>query len=37
VIAFLLSEDAAVMTGSVVVADAGASAVDLPTIAFASN
>jgi NAD(P)-dependent dehydrogenase (short-subunit alcohol dehydrogenase family) len=37
VIAFLLSDDAAVMTGSVVVADAGAGAVDLPIIAFAPN
>ncbi|MEU7143411.1 SDR family oxidoreductase [Nocardia sp. NPDC046473] len=37
IIAFLLSADSAAMTGSVVVADAGASAVDLPTIAFAPN
>ncbi|HJP79316.1 MAG TPA: SDR family oxidoreductase [Pseudonocardiaceae bacterium] len=35
VIAFLLSRDASVMTGAVLVADAGAHAVDLPTIAFA--
>lgn len=35
IIAFLLSADSAAMTGSVVTADAGASAVDLPTIAFA--
>jgi meso-butanediol dehydrogenase/(S,S)-butanediol dehydrogenase/diacetyl reductase len=35
VIAFLLSSDASVMTGAVLVADAGAHAVDLPTIAFA--
>jgi NAD(P)-dependent dehydrogenase (short-subunit alcohol dehydrogenase family) len=34
VIAFLASDDASVMTGSVVVADAGAGCVDLPTIAF---
>lgn len=37
IIAFLLSADSAAMTGSVVTADAGASAVDLPTIAFAPN
>ncbi|MFI7000345.1 SDR family NAD(P)-dependent oxidoreductase [Nocardia sp. NPDC050175] len=37
IIAFLLSADSAAMTGSVVVADAGAAAVDLPTIAFAPN
>lgn len=35
VVAFLASDDASIMTGSVVVADAGAGAVDLPTIAFA--
>lgn len=35
IIAFLLSDDSAAMTGSVVVADSGAAAVDLPTIAFA--
>jgi len=34
IIAFLLSPDSAAMTGSVVVADSGASATDLPTIAF---
>lgn len=34
IIAFLLSADSAAMTGSVVVADSGASATDLPTIAF---
>ncbi|MBF6129516.1 SDR family NAD(P)-dependent oxidoreductase [Nocardia brasiliensis] len=37
IVAFLLSADAAAMTGSVVVADAGAAAVDLPTIAFAPH
>ncbi|MER6583190.1 SDR family NAD(P)-dependent oxidoreductase [Nonomuraea sp. NPDC001023] len=31
---FLASPDSAVMTGSVVVADGGATAVDLPTLAF---
>ncbi|NUS06467.1 MAG: SDR family oxidoreductase, partial [Nonomuraea sp.] len=31
---FLASEESAVMTGSVVVADGGATAVDLPTLAF---
>jgi NAD(P)-dependent dehydrogenase (short-subunit alcohol dehydrogenase family) len=34
VIAFLASDDAAVITGTTVVADSGASCVDLPTIAF---
>jgi NAD(P)-dependent dehydrogenase (short-subunit alcohol dehydrogenase family) len=34
VIAFLASDDAAVVTGTMVVADSGASCVDLPTIAF---
>jgi meso-butanediol dehydrogenase / (S,S)-butanediol dehydrogenase / diacetyl reductase len=34
VVAFLASSEASLMTGSVVVADAGAGAVDLPTIAF---
>ncbi|GLZ41341.1 SDR family oxidoreductase [Actinokineospora sp. NBRC 105648] len=34
VIAFLASSDAAIVSGAVVTADAGASAVDLPTIAF---
>ena len=34
--AFLASADASIMTGSVVVADAGASCVDLPTLAFVS-
>lgn len=34
VAAFLASSDASIMTGSVVVADAGASCVDLPTLAF---
>ncbi|WP_246002702.1 SDR family NAD(P)-dependent oxidoreductase [Nocardia tenerifensis] len=37
IVAFLLSPDAAAMTGSVVVADSGAAAVDLPTIAFAPD
>lgn len=32
---FLASDDAAMMTGSVVVVDGGAGAVDLPTLAFA--
>lgn len=32
---FLASEEAAMMTGSVVVVDGGAGAVDLPTLAFA--
>jgi NAD(P)-dependent dehydrogenase (short-subunit alcohol dehydrogenase family) len=35
VITFLASPEAAVMTGSVVVADCGAGSVDLPTLAFA--
>lgn len=35
VVAFLASDDAAVVSGAVVTADAGASAVDLPTIALA--
>ncbi|BCY09347.1 SDR family NAD(P)-dependent oxidoreductase [Actinoplanes sp. L3-i22] len=35
VIAFLASPEASAMTGSVVVADCGAGAVDLPTLAFA--
>jgi meso-butanediol dehydrogenase/(S,S)-butanediol dehydrogenase/diacetyl reductase len=35
IVAFLLSDDSAAMTGSVVTADSGASATDLPTIAFA--
>ena len=35
VIAFLASEEASMMTGSTVVIDGGASAVDLPTLAFA--
>jgi meso-butanediol dehydrogenase/(S,S)-butanediol dehydrogenase/diacetyl reductase len=35
VIAFLASAEASAMTGSVVVADGGAGAVDLPTLAFA--
>ncbi|WP_158891081.1 SDR family NAD(P)-dependent oxidoreductase [Amycolatopsis anabasis] len=34
VIAFLASPDASAMTGAVLVADSGAGAVDLPTIAF---
>ncbi|PPK66428.1 SDR family oxidoreductase [Actinokineospora auranticolor] len=34
VIAFLASKDAAIVSGAVVTADAGASSVDLPTIAF---
>ncbi|MFI5894512.1 SDR family NAD(P)-dependent oxidoreductase [Actinoplanes sp. NPDC051513] len=34
VIAFLASPEASAMTGSVVVADCGAGAVDLPTLAF---
>ncbi|GAB3492182.1 SDR family NAD(P)-dependent oxidoreductase [Amycolatopsis cihanbeyliensis] len=34
IIAFLGSADSAVMTGTVLVADAGAGAVDLPTLAF---
>ncbi|MFI1918055.1 SDR family NAD(P)-dependent oxidoreductase [Nocardia sp. NPDC020380] len=34
IVAFLLSDDSAAMTGSVVVADCGAAAVDLPTLAF---
>jgi meso-butanediol dehydrogenase / (S,S)-butanediol dehydrogenase / diacetyl reductase len=33
--AFLASDDASIMTGTVTVADAGAGCVDLPTIAFA--
>ncbi|MFE9577260.1 SDR family NAD(P)-dependent oxidoreductase [Nocardia sp. NPDC006044] len=37
IIAFLLSADSVAMTGSIVTADAGASAVDLPTIAFAPH
>jgi len=37
IIAFLLSSDSAAMTGSVVVADSGASATDLPTIAFSKE
>lgn len=36
VIAFLASPEASAMTGSVVVADCGATCVDLPTLAFAS-
>ncbi|MFD7660943.1 SDR family NAD(P)-dependent oxidoreductase, partial [Actinosynnema sp. NPDC059797] len=35
VVAFLASDEAAVVSGAVVTADAGASAVDLPTIALA--
>jgi NAD(P)-dependent dehydrogenase (short-subunit alcohol dehydrogenase family) len=35
VIAFLASREASAMTGSVVVADCGATCVDLPTLAFA--
>ncbi|WP_216216555.1 SDR family NAD(P)-dependent oxidoreductase [Amycolatopsis aidingensis] len=35
IIAFLGSADSAVMTGTVLPADAGATAVDLPTLAFA--
>jgi len=35
VIAFIASPEAAVMTGTVLVADSGASCVDLPTLAFA--
>lgn len=34
VIAFLASSDSSIMSGAVLTADAGASAVDLPTIAF---
>ncbi|MBB4701045.1 NAD(P)-dependent dehydrogenase (short-subunit alcohol dehydrogenase family) [Sphaerisporangium siamense] len=34
VVAFLASRDASAMTGSVVVADCGATCVDLPTLAF---
>lgn len=34
---FLASDDSAVMTGSVIVADGGATAVDLPTLAFDSS
>ncbi|HLK01074.1 MAG TPA: SDR family oxidoreductase [Streptosporangiaceae bacterium] len=37
VIAFIASPDAAVMTGTILVADSGASCVDLPTLAFAEN
>lgn len=37
VIAFAASPDAAVMTGTVLVADSGASCVDLPTLAFAED
>lgn len=36
-VAFLASADAAVVTGTVLVADSGASSVDLPTIAFAED
>jgi meso-butanediol dehydrogenase / (S,S)-butanediol dehydrogenase / diacetyl reductase len=37
VVAFIASPDAAVMTGTTLVADSGASCVDLPTLAFADT
>lgn len=34
---FLVSDDAAIITGAVLVADGGATVVDVPTLAFAEN
>jgi len=33
---FLISEDASIVTGAVVVADAGSTIVDVPTLAFSA-